>query len=184
MGAHFTCRWRASARPSRPRHWSGRSVQTVDVVTRHVRFGFLWLPFKGFQHTSTHRRVDGLWVLVWDRYWEDEVVKKVTLSGTAGRALSEFLASKDSKLLAKLPNLLLHITVTAYEDGSARKPGWVTIKIMGSNWVAQVKDPDACAQLQVMGPDLDDVLKALDVLLAADGAPWEPDPFLSARQPS
>lgn len=86
----------------------------------------------------------------------------------------------DSVVFGKLPNLIQHCAVTRYEDGDPRQPGWFTLKTLGSSWVVQVKDPDSCAQMQAVGPTLDDALALADLLLGGEQAPWEPDPW--ARQ--
>jgi len=91
------------------------------------------------------------------------------------------LAAIETNLWAKLPNLVAHCCVTRYDDGEPRKPGWVTIKTMGSAWVVQLKDPDSCLQMSATAQSLDDALCLADLLLGAEQAPWEPDPFLKQQ---
>jgi hypothetical protein len=92
------------------------------------------------------------------------------------------LAAVESDVLSKLPELVKHCCITRYDDGDARKPGWFTVKTMGSAWVVQVKDPDACVSLSATAQSLDDALILADLLLASEEAPWEPDPFLKQQR--
>jgi len=91
------------------------------------------------------------------------------------------LAAMESNVFDKLHNLVAHCAVTRYDDGDPRRPGWFTIKTMGSAWVVQVKEPDACLQMSATAQSLDDALALADLLLGAEEAPWEPDPFLKLQ---
>lgn len=91
------------------------------------------------------------------------------------------LASMESNVFAKLFNLVTHCAVTRYDDGDPRRPGWFTIKTLGSAWVVQIKDPDSCLQMTATAQSLDDALCLADLLLGGDEAPWEPDPFLKQQ---
>ena len=104
--------------------------------------------------------------------------KKTAPSANAGKDGPQHLAAVESNVFTKLMGLVTHCCVTKYEDGDPRKPGWFTIKTMGSAWVVQVKDPDACLSLSATGQTLDDALCLADLLLTSEEAPWEPDPFL------
>jgi len=92
--------------------------------------------------------------------------------------IATHLAAIESNVFTRLENLVKHCCVTKYEDGEARKPGWITLKTSGSAWVVQVKDPDAGLSLTCTQQSLDDALALADVLLGSDEAPWEVDPFL------
>jgi hypothetical protein len=105
---------------------------------------------------------------------------KVGEQGTEGGATH--LAAVESNVFAKLGALVAHCSVVKYEDGQARRPGWFTVKTMGAAWCVQVKDPDACAQLQATAQSLDDALCLADLLLSSESAPWEPDAFLKRAQ--
>ena len=105
--------------------------------------------------------------------------KKIIGGGNgAAREVKKHLAAVESNLFHGLPAIIQHCCVTQYEDGDPRKPGWITIKTMGSAWVVQVKDPDSCCALTATAQSLDDVLALAELLLSGDEAPWEPDPFL------
>lgn len=92
------------------------------------------------------------------------------------------LAAMDSDLFEKLGELIKHAAITRYDDGDPRKPGWFTVKTMGSAWVIQVKDPDAALSLSATAQTLDDALQLANLLLGSEEAPWEPDPFLKAQR--
>lgn len=91
------------------------------------------------------------------------------------------LAPMESNVFSKLHNIVSHLSVTRYEDGSPRRPGWVTVKTMGSSWAVQIKDPDSCQSCQAIGATLDDALALADLILGAESGPWEPDPFLKQQ---
>lgn len=90
----------------------------------------------------------------------------------------QHLAAIESNVFTRLMGLVAHCCITRYEDGDPRKPGWFTVKTMGSAWIVQVKDPDAALSLSATGQTLDDALCLADLLLTSEEAPWEPDPFL------
>jgi len=110
-------------------------------------------------------------------------VKKKIIAGGNGapKELRKHLAAVESTTLHGFPALVQHCCVTQYDDGDPRKPGWFTIKTMGSAWVVQVKDPDACLSLTATAQTVDDALTLAELLLSGDEAPWEPDPFLQRQ---
>jgi len=91
------------------------------------------------------------------------------------------LAALESTVLQNMHPIIAHCAVCQYDDGTSRKPGWVTLKTMGSAWVLEAKDPDSCAKITVVQSSLDDALALLSVLLEADEAPWELDPWLQQQ---
>lgn len=99
--------------------------------------------------------------------------------GSASADGAEHLAPMETVVFDKLHQVVRHMAVTKYDDKEVRKPGWITIKTLGSSWVIQVKDPDSCLSMQVVADTLDNALALADLLLGSDEAPWEPDPFLS-----
>lgn len=100
----------------------------------------------------------------------------------ADEAVPEHLAAVESNLFASLLPLVAHCADTRYDDGTARVPGWWTVKTMGSAWIVEVKDPDTCSRLVVVQQSIDDALTLASVLLESDDAPWEPDPWMKAQQ--
>lgn len=114
-----------------------------------------------------------------ERGWRE--MKKVRIAeGTAASGPSH-VAAIESVMFARFHSVVKHCCVTRYDDGSARKTGWVTIKTQGAMWMATAKDPDACAQITATGQTLDDALALLSQLLGAEEAPWEIDPYMHAQ---
>lgn len=105
-------------------------------------------------------------------------MKKIKVGANGSGSSHNHLAPVESDLLAKLPNLVAHCCLTKYEDGDPRKPGWFTVKTLGAAWIVECKDPDACARLTATADTLDNALVLADMLLGAEEAPWENDPFL------
>ena len=100
--------------------------------------------------------------------------------GDSAVPVSKHLAALESVVFGKLQAIVSHIGVTQYDDGEARKPGWITLSTLGSSWKVEAKDPDSCSKLVVVQTTLDDALALLCVLLESEEAPWEPDTWLAA----
>lgn len=99
------------------------------------------------------------------------------------KTTSEFthLAPMESKLFGQLHNLVKHLAVTKYDDGEPRTPGTWMAKTLGTAYVLVLKDPDACAQMQVTAPTIDDAFVMADLMLGSEEAPWEVDPWAVQR---
>lgn len=108
--------------------------------------------------------------------------KKSVNASVTGKDGPKHLAAVETNVFHKLPALVAHCCVTRYDDGDPRRPGWFTVKTMGSAWIVQVKDPDAALSLSATGQTLDDAIVLADLLLSSEEAPWEPDNFLKPRQ--
>jgi hypothetical protein len=93
-------------------------------------------------------------------------------------AATQHIAPLESRIMGGHQALLNHCAITRYDDGDARQPGWYTVKTMGSAWVVEVKDPDTAMRLVVIQATYDDALTLAALLLDAEEAPWEPDPWL------
>lgn len=108
-------------------------------------------------------------------------IRKISLTspGTVGTPA----ASSVSLIFSKLKTLVSHCCQTSYEDGSARSPGWMTIRSRGQTWEVVVKDPDGAASLTATGKSLDDALSLANELVGAENAPWEVDAWLSSKKP-
>lgn len=109
-------------------------------------------------------------------------VKKKTVGGTAASSGAVHLAAMETNIFHQLPSLVAHCTTTKYDDGDPRQPGWFTVKTMGAAWMVMVKDPDSCAQFSATASTLDDALQLAELLLSADEAPWEPDPWAKRKK--
>ena len=103
-------------------------------------------------------------------------MKKKT--GSTGQPDASHLAAVETNLLHAHMGVVNHCAVTRYDDGDARKVGWVVIKTFGSAWQLEAKDPDTCCTLRVVQASLDDALALLNLLLESEEAPWEPDSWL------
>lgn len=100
-------------------------------------------------------------------------VKKKTASSPApGR---KHLAPMETEVFHNLMPIVEHLAVTQYDDGDARKVGRLTLTTHGSNWQADVKDPDTLQEMRVTAPTLDELLALLARLLSSEEAPWAPD---------
>lgn len=92
------------------------------------------------------------------------------------------IAAMETNVFRQLMNLVEHIAVTRYSDGSPRQTGWFTLKTLGAQYAIQVKDPDGAVSFQAIAPALDDALVLADLLVASPEAPWQPDKFLADQQ--
>jgi len=168
--------------PRRASRWFPRGVA---VYRMRLRVGTMlelqFTPFRGisplalYEDWSTVAPAVQIWSL--KELW---MKKKNPVSQSADGP--EHLAAVESELFSKLHPLVAHCAVVRYEDGDARKPGWITIKTLGSAWVVQVKDPDSAASFQATAASLDDALALASLMLEADQTPWEPDPWLLSQQ--
>lgn len=109
------------------------------------------------------------------------MMKRRSVGAAAEGSKHTHLAPVESDILSSCPNVIAHCAVTRYDDGTPRQPGWVTVKTMGSAWVLEAKDPDAAARVTATGDSLDNALALLELLLGAEEAPWESDPWLRQR---
>lgn len=84
----------------------------------------------------------------------------------------------ESKLFAKLPLIREFLSATAYDDGSPRQPGYLTVRNRGGSYEITAYDPDAGLRAAVRAMTIDDTWAALELLLGAAEAPWETDHYL------
>jgi len=155
-----------------------RGPRLATISIRRFQVQVVWAPWKG----ATVYRILKAGKTVWEFpnfAWVGDVqeMKKKKPVGAVADALH--LAAMESDLLSKHQALVAHCAATKYDDGDPRKPGWWTIKTMGSAWVCEVKDPDTAARLVVVQQTLDDALTLANLLLESEEAPWEPDPWLA-----
>lgn len=138
----------------------------------------MYRPRRGFRPVALYSTINGV-VLKKAVFVTPEYTMKKKTTG-AGSKASTFthLAPVESELLGKLSQIIAHCAVVKYDDGDARKPGWITLKTMGSAWVLEAKDPDSCCRMTASADTLDNALTMLDLLLGSEEAPWEPDPWL------
>lgn len=167
---------------TRLRRWSERGWNSARLISVDSTLEMWYQPRRGWMPTSltirrggqvTEQKFPSLKVLMMKR---KVVGKSQPKDGVA------HLAPLESQVFQALHSLVAHCAVVRYEDGESRKPGWITIKTMGAAWIIQLKDPDAAAQLQVVGDTLDNALALASMMLDSDDAPWEPDPFAKRTQ--
>lgn len=171
----------ARGRCVRPRYFLNRYWTKHTVRTRRGYFTLVAKRYWGVSIWSAMR--DGVELYSWpecDTYQEMTRMKRRSVSTEPRNVLH--LAAVDSDLMARLLPVVQHCSHVQYEDGSPRKPGWITIKTMGSAWVVEAKDPDSCSRLTVVQQTLDEALVLISLLLESDEAPWEQDPWLRASE--
>jgi hypothetical protein len=170
--------------PYRPRQWTGHKAFILFVRLGLDKFlQLVFKPRRGFQ-AVTIQSSPGFGARVLVKFTLSEFnVKKIVVGASGSPDGPRHLAPVESNTLHKFPSLVAHSCVTKYDDGDARIPGWWTVKTQGAAWIVQLKDPNACAQLQAIGETLDDALALAELLLSSESAPWEPDPFLKRRTP-
>lgn len=169
-------RWR------RPRRWLPRRAAHYLVIGLAKTIGVGYQPHRGLYPISLFTNRTG-WGEPAIRYPKpDWTMKRRNASTQAAKDGPHHLAPVESDVFGKLPNIVAQCCVTKYDDGEPRKPGWITVKTLGAAWCVQVKDPDSGCSMTVTAATLDDALALADVLLGADEAPWEPDPFLRSQE--
>jgi len=136
------------------------------------------MPFFGVTLLKITKGKEVLWECPPFEWWgELKAMKKKKQVGVTPDAAH--LAAMESGMFSKHHALVAHCASVKYDDGDARKPGWWTVKTMGSAWVVEVKDPDTAARLVVVQQTLDDAITLANLLLESEEAPWEPDPWLA-----
>lgn len=83
-----------------------------------------------------------------------------------------------SKVFAKYPVLSDFLSATAYDDGTARTPGYSTIRNRIHCYEITLYDPDSGQRGSVTAVDFDSVHAAAEAFLGAETAPWGPDDYL------
>ena len=162
--------------------WSPRREMWIRLRTGRLDVTCLFRPFKGWCWRATRLRGDTGPVALTVCPPPEVSMRRIKPGGSAEGSPAKHLAAVESDVLSRLPNLVSHCCVIKYDDGESRRPGWWTVKTMGSAWVVEVKDPDSCCRIQATGNTLDDAMALADLLLGAEQAPWEPDPWLASSQ--
>lgn len=168
-----------TGRRRRPCRWLSKDWETWAFVkngAKVVLYGRRWF---GICAWSVERR--GVVSQCWpDATWIGDVAMKKRVPRAVGAEAPAHLAAVESNLFSRLMPLVAHCCETRYDDGTARTPGWWTLKTMGSAWIVEIKDPDTCSRLVVVQQSVDDALALASVLLESEEAPWEPDPWMRA----
>ena len=170
-----------ASRGLRPRHWVRRRGEWYSLVRGCKVLNLWYQPWRGFKVTDliTFRGSEVVNVVNFPRLEFSMKRRNVGKQGSSSGA--PHLAPVESNIFTGHAQIVAHCAVTRYDDGEPRTPGWVTIKTLGSAWICEAKDPDACAKVTATGDSLDNALTLLDLLLGSEDAPWEPDPWLKRR---
>lgn len=174
-GTRRRCRRRIS-------QWTPRKSAFYDLVLKDIVVRVKFVPFQGYYMWSVYPLGGGQNDLLAFFPPPEFSVKRIELQNKATGNGPTHLAAVESNVFGTLHNLVAHCCITRYEDGSARQPGWFTIKTRGAAWIVQVKDPDSCCSLQATANTLDDAVALADLLLGTETAPWEADAFLKQQK--
>jgi len=168
---------REGAPRRRPRRFAPRANFQLRIHWRGGTLECWFSPARGYSPT-TLRRIDrsGFEVVTLFLPVMEQRMRKRTPQATQGSG-PEHLAAMETRVFGALPNIIAHCGVVRYEDGTPRQPGWVTVRTLGGAWQVTAKEPDAQCQLVSVANTLDDALAQLDLLLGAEDAPWEVDPW-------
>lgn len=164
----------------RPSQWAGADDWTLIVAIGGTDWGLTWTRLGGIRVLGP-RQVDGSFPAARGPNLYTEAGMKRRILNKALVDAPKHKAAVETDLLAKHHSIVAHCAVTRYDDGEPRRPGWIVLKTLGERWVVEAKDPDAGARLTVSDESLDEALSCMAVLLAADDAPWESDPFLKQQ---
>jgi len=173
---------RRPGRRTRPGRWAPRQQFKLSVFLVDRWYDCWYTPRRGYHCFQT--RLDSVPTRLIAEYPAPEwIMKKKTVGQRAdGASAATHLAPIESDFWSRLPNLLSHVAVTRYDDGTSRMPGSIIIKTVGSSWVLVLKDPDGACQMQCLGNTLDDALILADLLLGSEEAPWEVDQWARKAQ--
>lgn len=170
--------WRKRQRPYRVRQWLPRYGER----SYRVQKGDVWYVV----HWASHK---GCWARSWGRSSIDDLIPismyprpeeqsmKRRSPPVDGPAIVAPLPSA-STLWPKLPATRAFIHDTAYEDGTARIPGYITIRNKVTTIEITYYDPDSGTRLPCRGSTLDQALTLGEQLLGVEEAPWEVDKYL------
>lgn len=84
---------------------------------------------------------------------------------------------------SKYPLLAEWLTASSFSDGSAKKPGRVSIGIHLGQVTAQLQLPGTGLMLRTSVPDPLLAFEALEMLLGRDPVPFERDPWTRVEEP-
>lgn len=165
---------------TRPRRWLSRDFEAFRLRVGSLLIKCVGKAGWGITAWASVRIPFPLRLYTDAECYKELEMKKRKPAG-ASEATSLHLVAVESDVFSRLMPIVAHCSHTQYDDQSARKPGWITIKTMGSAWVVEAKDPDTCSRLTVVQSSLDDALALLSVLLESEEAPWEADPWMKQQ---
>lgn len=164
---------RRSSQQSRGEWWWVVRLPTVDWVMCSYPWAGTWV-------TAVYDRRGGTSARIWTSPIPIEDRRMRRLATTTGITIVPQLSGA-SKVYAKCTRVMEFLCATAYDDGSARRPGYITLRNRGHCYEITAYDPDSGLRLPVSGPDVDHVYGALDTLLGVADAPWQVDDYLMSQ---
>jgi hypothetical protein len=178
MGSRW-CAWvRRRTRWRRVGQWLPQGPTELHVIGLDFTARLHYEPRRGYWCAGTYRGRGCLGPPIATYPRPEAPMKRRQIIAAMPVSGPQHIAPIDSRILSQVLNVISHCCIVRYDDGSPRRPGWVTLQTQGASWMLVAKDPDSSAQLRVVGPTLDDAFALLDMLLGAEDAPWEPDRFL------
>lgn len=175
---------RRAARGRRPLCLYRHRGQSYHLMFPGRRYLLSWSPWNGYWCEAWAVLVGGA-VTDFGYFPQPErALKRIDLNKANGATRPIHLAAVETQILERCAQVVAHLCHVAYDDGSPRQPGTVTIRVRGSTWSVEARDWDAAARLVASATTLDDAFALLDLLLGSDNAPWEPDRYLAeTKQP-
>lgn len=175
---HRVVKWRKLSCPYRVVQWLPRfGEKCYRVVKGDIWFVVHWKQRGGCWIRSGGRNSLSTTIPLYHYPRVQEYSMKRRSAPQGGPAIVQAIPSA-STLWPKLPALREFLHATAYEDGSARQPGYVTFRNKVTTIEVTVYDPDSGTRLPCRGATLDQALSLLEQLLGVEEAPWEADKYL------
>lgn len=164
---------------TRPRCWLGKGEKRWCLLVNPLLLRMVHVPWHGtflsvVEYTGTCPLTPRI---LRSFHWETFMKRR---SAVTKQEAPKHLAAVETNLLADCLPLVEHCTMTRWDDGEPRQPGWLQIRTLGNDWVVTAKEPDQGLMLQVRAENLDDALFALAAHLGSPDAPWQEDPYAAA----
>lgn len=171
---------RAETGVARPREWMKKRSAKYLFAYRGKLLLAQYQPFRGMFPVAFQRVVDGGLVddIEFPSLWSKSM-KKVSLGTDAAAPLPPL--SGESVVLKKFPRLREFLSVTAYDDGSARAPGRMWLDSDGTAFVITLFETSAMVRARFRANALDDVIQLAEIFLAMESPPWEIDQWARER---
>lgn len=170
--------WRRGWSRCRVRQWLPRfRVTLIQVVCPRRWYVVQWSPRVGWLLVSSGPTGTPVHEPDYNVSFEERKMKRRQPPLEGGEYIAPAL-SMTSTILSKLPALREFITATSYEDGTARVPGYFTLRNRGASFEITVYDYDSGCRMAVTAPELDKALLLLETMLGVADAPWEQDRWL------
>lgn len=136
-----------------------------------------WYPWKGYYPVALLDAEDPKHPEI-ENWGHPRDVMPIKRRVPAGELPQVPALSIETKLFAKLPNVMEFLAATAYAEGHPRTPGYYSMRNRLVEYELTFYDPDGGVRLVTRHRDHDKCWFAAEVLLGADEAPWEVDRYL------